>query len=108
MAALAESPEFHLSKKLQPGDIEIVHNPTIFHSRGEVIDGETPREKCHLLRWWVATDANERPIPPLFAPRSNVQATGGFVVPKGSAVRLPLYPYSRHSGWGHSPSTLHA
>lgn len=40
MAALAESPEFHLSKKLQPGDIEIVHNPTIFHSRGEVIDGE--------------------------------------------------------------------
>ena len=40
MASLAESPEFHLSKKLQPGDIEIVHNPTIFHSRGEVFDGE--------------------------------------------------------------------
>ena len=40
VAALAESPEFHLSKKLQPGDIEIVHNPTVFHSRGEVIDGK--------------------------------------------------------------------
>ena len=40
MAALAESPEFHLSRKLQPGDIEIVHNPTIFYSRGEVIDGK--------------------------------------------------------------------
>ena len=39
VASLAESPEFHLSKKLQPGDIEIVHNPTIFHSRGEVFDG---------------------------------------------------------------------
>lgn len=40
MATLAESPDFHLSKKLQPGDIGIVHDPTIFHSRGEVIDGE--------------------------------------------------------------------
>lgn len=40
VAALAESPEFHLSLRLQPGDIEIVHNPTIFHSRGEVIDGQ--------------------------------------------------------------------
>ena len=34
VAKLAESPEFHLSKVLQPGDIEIVHNPTIFHTRG--------------------------------------------------------------------------
>lgn len=40
VAALAESPDFHMSKRLQPGDIEIVHNPTIFHSRGEVVDGE--------------------------------------------------------------------
>ena len=69
---------------------------------------QTPREKRHLLRWWVATDANKRPIPPLFAPRSNVQATGGFVVPKGSSVRLPLYPYSRHDGLGQSPATLQA
>lgn len=40
MATLAEDPEFHLSKKLQPGDIEIIHNPTIFHARSEVVDGE--------------------------------------------------------------------
>ena len=40
VAKLAESPEFHLSKVLQPGDIEIVHNPTIFHSRGDIFDGE--------------------------------------------------------------------
>ncbi|KAL3155553.1 hypothetical protein ABBQ38_011107 [Trebouxia sp. C0009 RCD-2024] len=106
VAKLAESPEFHISKKLQPGDIEIVHNPTIFHSRGQVIDGETPREKRHLLRWWIASDANKRPIPPYFAPRSNVQPTGGFRVPESSPVRLPLYPYSRHDGLGHSPAEL--
>lgn len=40
VAKLAESPEFHISRKLLPGDIEIVHNPTIFHSRGDVQDGE--------------------------------------------------------------------
>ena len=40
VATLAEDPEFHLSKKLQPGDIEIIHNPTIFHARSEVVDGE--------------------------------------------------------------------
>ena len=40
VAKLAESPEFHLSKTLEPGDIEIVHNPTIFHTRGEVSDGQ--------------------------------------------------------------------
>ena len=40
MAALAEDPKFHLTKKLLPGDIEIIHNPTIYHSRGDVADGE--------------------------------------------------------------------
>ena len=34
----------------------------------------------------MATDANKRPIPPYFAPRSNVAPTGGFRVPKGSQV----------------------
>jgi hypothetical protein len=37
-------------------------------------------EKRHLLRFWVDTDANNRPIAPTFAPRSSVQAQGGFKV----------------------------
>lgn len=37
-------------------------------------------EKRHLLRFWVDTDANTRPIAPTFAPRSSVQAEGGFKV----------------------------
>ena len=39
-ARLAEDPAFHFSKVLQPGDIEILHNPTVLHSRGEIEDGE--------------------------------------------------------------------
>ena len=47
MAKLAESPDFHFSSKLVPGDIEIVHNPTIFHSRGDVFDGEVNTYSVH-------------------------------------------------------------
>ena len=104
VATIAEDPKFHLAKILQPGDLEIIHNPTIFHSRGDIFDGDSHAEKRHLLRWWVASDANKRPIAPLFAPRSNVQPTGGFIVPEGSQIRLPLYPYSRHDGQGQAPS----
>ncbi len=103
VATIAEDPKFHLAKTLQPGDLEIIHNPTIFHSRGDIFDGDSHAEKRHLLRWWVASDANKRPIAPLFAPRSNVQPTGGFIVPEGSKIRLPLYPYSRHDGQGQAP-----
>ena len=103
VATIAEDPKFHLAKILQPGDLEIIHNPTISHSRGDIFDGDSHAEKRHLLRWWVASDASKRPIAPLFAPRSNVQPTGGFIVPEGSEVRLPLYPYSRHDGQGQAP-----
>lgn len=61
MAKLAESPEFHISRKLVPGDIEVVHNPTIFHSRADVQDGEvsalqfqtecTTVDVATLLKW---------------------------------------------------------
>ena len=64
-----------------------------------------PKEKRHLLRWWVAQpkEQNPRPILPTFAPRSNVLPQGGFVTPEGSALRLPFFPYSRHDGEGESP-----
>jgi len=41
-------------------------------------------------------------VAPHFAPRSNVQEKGGFTVPEGSKLRLPLYPYSRNDGLGQS------
>lgn len=59
----------------------------------------------HLLRWWVHTDGNTRPVAPHYVPRSNVGPEGGFLVPDYpdlSKQRLPLYPYSRHDGLGQS------
>ena len=40
VAALAEDPEFHFAQILEPGTIEWIHNPSIMHSRSEVVDGE--------------------------------------------------------------------
>ena len=110
VASLAEDPRFHLALTLQPGDLEIIHNPTIFHARGDINDGEVRQghiiapsvlwaqqlafslrsscaaiapvhvwtwscigmttgsklqandEKRHLLRWWVHTYDNPRPV----------------------------------------------
>ena len=56
---------------------------------------QTKEQKRHLLRFWVDTHANSRPIAPTFAPRSSVFAHGGFRVPEGSKLRLPLHPPSR-------------
>ncbi len=63
---------------------------------------QTPETKRHLLRFWVHTDSNPRPVAGHYAPRSNVNPEGGFRVPEGSKLRLPLFPYSRHDGQGQS------
>jgi hypothetical protein len=44
VAAIANDPDFHLDLQLQPGDIEIIHNPSTFHSRTKVIDGKVRLE----------------------------------------------------------------
>ncbi|KAK9816577.1 hypothetical protein WJX72_002145 [[Myrmecia] bisecta] len=103
VAKLAEDPDFHLAIKLQPGDIEWIHNPSTFHSRNAVKEGEAPDQKRHLLRWWVAGREHTRPIARTFAPRSSIFPEGGFRVPEDSPLRLPLYPYTRHDGQGQSP-----
>ena len=56
---------------------------------------QTNDQKRHLLRFWVDTFANNRPIAPTFAPRSSVQEKGGFRYTPGTKIRLPLVPPSR-------------
>ena len=38
-AAIAEDPKFHLTQTFVPGDIEIISNQIILHSRGDVENG---------------------------------------------------------------------
>ena len=54
VAALAEDPEMHFAELLEPGTMLWIHNPSIFHSRTEVVDGEAsfnsvlPQLHCFL------------------------------------------------------------
>ena len=53
---------------------------------------QTPQTKRHLLRWWVHSDANDRPIAPTFAPRSSVQpeeASGMTLTPSFACPSFP-------------------
>jgi Taurine catabolism dioxygenase TauD, TfdA family len=46
-------PDLRLDMDLQPGDIQLINNYTILHSRTEFVDGPEPHEKRHMLRLWL-------------------------------------------------------
>ena len=95
--------------------LQLVHNSTGTAHKRHLAQGSEadtlclrappPLQNRHLLRWWVHSDNNTRPVAPHYAPRSNVGPEGGFLVPDYpdlSKQHLPLYPYSRHDGLGQS------
>jgi hypothetical protein len=50
---LAEDPDLHLDMEFRPGDIQFLHNHTIFHDRTAFEDWPEPERKRHLLRLWL-------------------------------------------------------
>ena len=90
---LVEDEDLHLDMALQPGDVQLVHNPTILHDRTEFVDWPEPERKRHLLRLWLCPP-NGRPLPPCYAERwggVEVGSRGGIVVP-GAQLKAPLEP----------------
>jgi hypothetical protein len=65
---LANDPKLNLTMELEPGDIQLVHNHTIFHDRTAFEDYAEPEHKRHLLRLWLAPP-NARPLPEVYAER---------------------------------------
>jgi hypothetical protein len=53
--ALAESPSLHLDMELVPGDIQLVCNHYLLHSRTTFEDHSEPERRRHLLRLWLAS-----------------------------------------------------
>ena len=90
---LAEDPDLHLDMEFRPGDIQFLHNHTIFHDRTAFEDWSEPERKRHLLRLWLCPP-NGRPLPPHFASRwggVSVGDRGGIVCP-GTRLHAPLTP----------------
>lgn len=90
---LAEDPDLHLDMEFRPGDIQLLHNHTIFHDRTAFEDWPEPERKRHLLRLWLCPP-NGRPLPERYAGRwgsVTIGDRGGIVCP-GTKLHAPLTP----------------
>jgi hypothetical protein len=91
MDELCNDPAIHLAMDFRPGDVQLLHNHQILHSRGDFENWPEPGRHRHLLRMWVAPP-EARPLPEVFAPRygSVVPGERGGIVVKGTTARVPL------------------
>jgi hypothetical protein len=64
---LADSPELCFEMQFEPGDMQLLNNHVIVHSRTHFEDFEEDDKKRHLLRLWLRND--ERPLAHEFAER---------------------------------------
>jgi hypothetical protein len=58
--AIASTPGFFFEMDLAPGDIQLLSNHTVLHSRSEYVDFEEPEKKRHLLRLWISFPRRRR------------------------------------------------
>lgn len=60
---LVESDDFTFEMSMQPGDMQILNNHVILHSRTDFVDFEEEEKKRHLLRSWISTPYSQ-PLSP--------------------------------------------
>lgn len=87
--ALAADPALHLDMALEEGDLQIVSNHRILHSRTAYLDWEEPERKRHMLRLWIAcADGPDLP-PPMTEEYQEATASG-----RPNGIRVPGVPFS--------------
>ncbi|QDT43557.1 Taurine catabolism dioxygenase TauD, TfdA family [Gimesia alba] len=77
LEALAESQEFSVTFRQEPGDLLFLNNWVTFHRRDDFEDSEEASLKRHLLRAWLSVP-NSRPLAPLFADNYGNTAAGAI------------------------------
>lgn len=81
--AIAQRPDIQFRMYLQKGDIQLVNNFTVLHSRAGYTDYDDPARRRRLMRFWV--NAREgRPLEPNFANKYNTGPRGGVAVGDGA------------------------
>jgi len=85
--------ELAVSVEFRAGDVQILHNHTVVHSRTEFEDWPEPERKRHLLRLLLSTP-DGRPLPPMWGEqyahlKPGERPAAGIVVP-GAEFRTPL------------------
>jgi len=53
---LAIDPQFRFDIMLEPGDLSLINNFAVLHTRDAFWDGDAPHEKRLLLRLWLSSD----------------------------------------------------
>lgn len=90
---LAASPALHLDMALEVGDMQILNNHQIMHSRTAYVDHEDPAQRRHLLRLWLACeDGPELPLAMTAAFQGSTAGgrPNGIKVP-GVPLNAPLF-----------------
>lgn len=85
--------ELSFSMRMERGDIQLLHNHVVVHSRTAFKDTPDPTHRRHLFRLWLATP-DGRPLPPIFAEqyahlKPGERPAGGIIVP-GTKFTAPL------------------
>ena len=92
--SLTNDPAINLSMEFRPGDIQMLCNHWILHSRTAYVDWPEPERRRHLLRLWLACE--DGPAVPESFTTSLRESTrsgrpGGIQVP-GVSLSAPLDP----------------
>lgn len=88
---ILQEPGFPLQMAFEPGDIQLLHNHQILHSRNDFENWPEPERQRHLLRLWIAPPTG-RPLPDYFASRWGTTTPGdrgGIIVP-GTKLSVEL------------------
>ena len=85
--ALAADPALHLDMAFRPGDVQVLCNHSILHSRTAYEDWPEPERRRHLLRLWLACD--DGPALPGFMTDAFQRATPGG---RPDGIRVPGVP----------------
>ncbi|QKM62231.1 taurine catabolism dioxygenase TauD [Polynucleobacter antarcticus] len=90
---LAEG-EIVLPMAFEPGDIQILNNHQILHSRSDFENWPEPERHRHLLRLWIAP-MNARPLPNYYEPRwiSTTPGKRGGIIVAGAKPTVQLEPH---------------
>lgn len=92
---LADDPRFKLEMDFRPGDIQLVNNLVLLHSRTEYEDWQEPARRRHLLRLWLSIP-DGWPLPDALHARYGTDPeTGrplGINLPPDVTLNAPLEP----------------
>lgn len=81
-----------LKMAIEPGDIQLLQNHTIFHGRMAYEHSGALEQQRHMLRLWISAP-NGRPLPPHFAERYGTVEQGavrGGIICPDTTLSTPL------------------